>query len=549
MKLSSIKRFYLINKLFLQYGLDEFMPWHILPWYVKFGRQCFFWLRNKHKDKSQAQRLRLCLEALGPVYIKFGQMLSTRRDLLSDELAKELGQLQDNVPSFDGNDAVKLISDNLQCPVEDVFDDFELTPLASASIAQVHCGTLKSNGKQVVIKVIRPDIEQVIVSDTDLMLTFAKLLTKVLPKQSARLRPVEVVLEYRRTILNELNLGKELANTQTLRNNFIDSESLYIPETYSDYCFDNMIVMERIFGIPVADIAQLNAQNTNMQVLAERGVEVFFTQVFRDSFFHADMHPGNIFVSRENPQSPKYIGIDCGIVGTLNKEDQRYLAENFVAFFNNDYRKVATLHVDSGWVPSDTNVDEFEFAIRQVLEPLFAKPLAEISFGHVLVSLFDTARQFNMQVQPQLVLLQKTLLYIEGLGRQLYPELDLWKTAKPFLENWLKEQMGPKALYQSVKTNAPFWVEKMPELPNLIYDNLKRSQKEQALWQQNQQRLLRNQHLQQRSQFWTFLAATSGICSTLLYVKEGLELPCILSGALSLLCWVKAWQSEDRYLN
>lgn len=549
MKLSSIKRFYLINKLFLQYGLDEFMPWRILPWYVKFGRQCFFWLRNKHKDKSQAQRLRLCLEALGPVYIKFGQMLSTRRDLLSVELAKELGQLQDNVPSFDGNNAVKLISDNLQCPVEEIFDDFELKPLASASIAQVHCATLKSNGKQAVIKVIRPNIEQVIVSDTDLMLTFAKLLTKVLPKQSARLRPVEVVLEYRRTILNELNLGKELANTQTLRKNFIDSESLYIPETYSDYCFDNMIVMERIFGIPVADIAQLNAQNTNMQVLAERGVEVFFTQVFRDSFFHADMHPGNIFVSRENPQSPKYIGIDCGIVGTLNKEDQRYLAENFVAFFNNDYRKVATLHVDSGWVPSDTNVDEFEFAIRQVLEPLFAKPLAEISFGHVLVSLFDTARQFNMQVQPQLVLLQKTLLYIEGLGRQLYPELDLWKTAKPFLENWLKEQMGPKALYQSVKTNAPFWVEKMPELPNLIYDNLKRSQKEQALWQQNQQRLLRNQHLQQRSQFWTLLAAMAGICSTLLYVKEGLELPCILGGVLSLLSWVKAWQSKDRYLN
>ncbi len=549
MKLSSLRRFYLINKLFLQYGLDEFMPWHILPWYVKFGRQCFFWLRNKHKDKSQAQRLRLCLEALGPVYIKFGQMLSTRRDLLSVELAKELGQLQDNVPSFDGNAAMKLISDNLQCPIDEVFDDFELKPLASASIAQVHCGTLKSNGQQVVIKVIRPDIEKVIVSDTDLMLTFAGLLTKVLPKQSARLRPVEVVLEYRRTILNELNLTKELANTQTLRNNFIDSESLYIPETYSDYCFDNMIVMERIFGIPVADIAQLNAQNTNMQVLAERGVEVFFTQVFRDSFFHADMHPGNIFVSRENPQSPKYIGIDCGIVGTLNKEDQRYLAENFVAFFNNDYRKVATLHVDSGWVPSDTNVDEFEFAIRQVLEPLFAKPLAEISFGHVLVSLFDTARQFNMQVQPQLVLLQKTLLYIEGLGRQLYPELDLWKTAKPFLENWLKEQMGPKALYQSVKTNAPFWVEKMPELPNLIYDNLKRSQKEQAFWQQNQQRLLRNQHLQQRSQFWTLLAAMLGICSTLLYIKDGVELPCILSGATSLLSWIKAWHSKDRYLN
>ncbi|MGB1297448.1 MAG: ubiquinone biosynthesis regulatory protein kinase UbiB [Psychrobium sp.] len=549
MTLNSLRRFYTINKQFLQYGLDEFMPWHLLPWYVKFGRHCFFWLRNKHKDKSQAERLRLCLEALGPVYIKFGQMLSTRRDLLSDELAKELGRLQDNVPPFESKAAMALISANLQCPIDEVFDDFEEKPLASASIAQVHCATLKSNGQQVVVKVIRPNIASIIESDTDLMLTFATLLTKVLPKQSARLRPVEVVKEYRRTILNELNLSKELANTQTLRNNFTRSEALYIPETYSDYCFDNMLVMERIFGIPVADIAQLNAQNTNMQLLAERGVEVFFTQVFRDSFFHADMHPGNIFVSRENPQNPQYIGIDCGIVGTLNKEDQRYLAENFVAFFNSDYRKVATLHVDSGWVPSDTNVDEFEFAIRQVLEPLFAKPLAEISFGHVLVSLFDTARQFNMQVQPQLVLLQKTLLYIEGLGRQLYPELDLWKTAKPFLENWIKEQMGAKALYQSVKSNAPFWVEKMPELPNLIYDNLKRSQKEQAIWQQNQQRLLRNQQLAQRSQFWQILAASSGISATLLYVNQGIELPCIISGGLSLFCWFKAWHSKDRYLN
>jgi ubiquinone biosynthesis protein len=547
MKLSHLRRFYLINKLFLQYGLDEFMPWHLLPWYIKFGRHCFFWLNNKHREKSQAQRLRLCLEALGPVYIKFGQMLSTRRDLLSIELAKELGQLQDNVPAFDSEKAMALISANLQCPINDVFDDFESQPLASASIAQVHCATLKTNGQQVVIKVIRPDIEQVIISDTDLMLMFAKLLTRVLPQQSARLRPIEVVKEYRRTILNELNLTKELANTQTLRNNFIDSPSLYIPQTYGDYCFENMLVIERIFGIPVADIAELNAQNTNLQLLAERGVEVFFTQVFRDSFFHADMHPGNIFVSRNTPENPQYIGIDCGIVGTLNKEDQRYLAENFVAFFNSDYRKVATLHVDSGWVPSDTNVDEFEFAIRQVLEPLFAKPLAEISFGHVLVSLFETARQFNMQVQPQLVLLQKTLLYIEGLGRQLYPQLDLWKTAKPFLENWLKEQMGPKALYQSIKSNAPFWVEKMPELPNLIFDNLKRSQKEQAVWHKNQLRLLRNQQLQQRSSFWQMLGSASAICATMLYSQAGVDWPCITTSIASLLCWMNAWQGKSRY--
>ncbi len=547
MKLSNLRRLYLITKLFLQFGLDEFIPWHILPWYAKLGRHCFFWLRNKHKEKSQAQRLRLCLEALGPVYIKFGQMLSTRRDLLSVELAKELGQLQDNVPPFDSNEAIALISQNLQSPIEDVFDDFESQPLASASIAQVHCATLKSNGQQVVIKVIRPNIEQIIVNDTDLMLVFANILTKILPEQSSRLRPVEVVREYRRTILNELNLTKELANTQTLKNNFTDSPSLYIPETYSDYSFENMLVIERIFGIPVANIDELNAQNTNLQLLAERGVEVFFTQVFRDSFFHADMHPGNIFVSRQTPENPQYIGIDCGIVGTLNKEDQRYLAENFVAFFNSDYRKVATLHVDSGWVPSDTNVDEFEFAIRQVLEPLFAKPLAEISFGHVLVSLFETARQFNMQVQPQLVLLQKTLLYIEGLGRQLYPELDLWKTAKPFLENWLKEQMGPKALYQAVKNNAPFWAEKMPELPTLIYDNLKRSQKEQGIWQQNQIRLLRNQQLQQRSSFWQLLGSASAICGTLLYIDSQMSWPCVIAVSISAICWINAWQSKNQY--
>ena len=547
MKLSNLRRLYLITKLFLQFGLDEFIPWHILPWYAKLGRHCFFWLRNKHKEKSQAQRLRLCLEALGPVYIKFGQMLSTRRDLLSVELAKELGQLQDNVPPFDSNEAIALISQNLQSPIEDVFDDFESQPLASASIAQVHCATLKSNGQQVVIKVIRPNIEQIIVNDTDLMLVFANILTKILPEQSSRLRPVEVVREYRRTILNELNLTKELANTQTLKNNFTDSLSLYIPETYSDYSFENMLVIERIFGIPVANIDELNAQNTNLQLLAERGVEVFFTQVFRDSFFHADMHPGNIFVSRQTPENPQYIGIDCGIVGTLNKEDQRYLAENFVAFFNSDYRKVATLHVDSGWVPSDTNVDEFEFAIRQVLEPLFAKPLAEISFGHVLVSLFETARQFNMQVQPQLVLLQKTLLYIEGLGRQLYPELDLWKTAKPFLENWLKEQMGPKALYQAVKNNATFWAEKMPELPTLIYDNLKRSQKEQGIWQQNQIRLLRNQQLQQRSSFWQLLGSASAICGTLLYIDSQMSWPCVIAVSISAICWINAWQSKNQY--
>ncbi|MDP2561998.1 ubiquinone biosynthesis regulatory protein kinase UbiB [Psychrobium sp. 1_MG-2023] len=547
MKFSRLRRFYQLNKVFFQYGLDEFIPWHLLPWYARAGRYCFFWLTNQHQDKSQAERLRLSLEKLGPVYIKFGQMLSTRRDLLTPELAKELSKLQDNVAPFPSEQAIELITRNLEQPIEKVFDHFDSVPLASASIAQVHTATLKETQQQVVIKVIRPEITNIIKSDTDLMATFAKLLTKVLPQHSERLRPVEVVEEYRRTILNELDMSKEAANTQVLRSNFTNSDSLYIPEIYPEYCFKNMLVIERIFGIPVADIEQLKAQNTDLKLLAERGVEVFFTQVFRDSFFHADMHPGNIFVSKETPHNPKYIGIDCGIVGTLNKEDQRYLAENFAAFFNRDYHKVATLHVDSGWVPSDTNVEEFEFAIRHVLEPIFAKPLAEISFGHVLINLFDTARQFNMQVQPQLVLLQKTLLYIEGLGRQLYPELDLWQTAKPFLERWLKEQMGPQAFYQAVKANGPFWLEKMPELPNLVYDSLKRQQKQQAQWQKNQQRLLRNQHLQQRSQFFLIIGSCLLLSSTLLYLHDKSDGLLLATSIGSIFCWFKAWQDKSSY--
>ncbi len=545
MKFHRLRRFYHLNKVFLEHGLDELIPWQHLPFAAKLGRYSLFWLFNRHKEKSQATRLRLCLEQLGPVYVKFGQMLSTRRDLLSEDIADELAKLQDNVPAFSNDKARQLISNNLQRPIEEVFSEFEPTPLASASIAQVHTATLKENNEKIVIKVIRPNIKKVILSDTALMATFAKILAKVIPELGHRLRPVEVVEEYKRTILNELDMKVESANTEVLRNNFIDSDALYVPRIYPQYCYPNMLVMERIYGIPVGDIEALKAQGTNLQLLAERGVEVFFTQVFRDSFFHADMHPGNVFVSRETPENPKYIGIDCGIIGTLNKDDQRYLAENFIAFFNEDYRKVATLHVDSGWVPQDTNVEEFELAIRRVLEPIFAKPLAEISFGHVLVSLFDTARQFNMQVQPQLVLLQKTLLYIEGLGRQLYPELDLWKTAKPFLERWLKEQMGAKALYQGIKNNAPFWAEKMPELPNLIYDNLKQSRRNQLQQHQNQQQLIANQHKQQKSQFWLIIGATLLICATLIYQAIGVSWPPLIMGSTGIIAWLIAWKSKS----
>ncbi|WP_333606995.1 ubiquinone biosynthesis regulatory protein kinase UbiB [Arsukibacterium sp.] len=479
-----VSRFYQIQKTLLQYGLDELIPSHWQPWYARWARRSLFWLRNRYPQHSAALRLRLALQSLGPVWVKFGQMLSTRRDLLPADIANELAQLQDKVAPFPGEQAQKLIEQALELSdISQLFEAFELKPLASASIAQVHTAVLQladGSSADVVIKVIRPDIRKQILADLALMDTVAEFAARFLP-DGKRLRPREVVSEYRKTILDELDLNREAANAIQLRRNFEHSDSLYIPYVYSDHCRHNVMVMERIYGIPVSDIAALHAQGTDMALLAQRGVEVFFTQVFRDSFFHADMHPGNIFVSREHPDNPKYIGIDCGIVGTLNPEDKRYLAENFVAFFNRDYRKVAQLHLDSGWVPAHTNVEEFESAIRTVCEPIFQKPLAEISFGHVLLNLFSTARRFDMQVQPQLVLLQKTLLYIEGLGRQLYPQLDLWKTAKPFLETWVKDQVGLPALWRQIKENLPFWAEKMPQMPNLLHRYLEQGPRQQAL--------------------------------------------------------------------
>jgi len=483
-------RLYRIIKTFLQFGLDELIPSHLLPWYAKLIRFSLFWLRNKHKDKPSAIRLRLAIESLGPVFVKFGQMLSTRRDLLPDDFASELALLQDQVPAFDGELAKKII---LEAIGEEVFNqhftDFDTQPLASASIAQVHTATLLQDGQshEVVLKVLRPNITDIILADVKVMSLFASIVSKLLP-DGKRLRPKEVVNEYRKTIIDELDLNREAANAKLLKDNFSQGNTsdhiLFVPEVYSEFSHANLMVMERIYGIGVGEIETLQQFGVDMKSLAERGVEVFFTQVFRDSFFHADMHPGNVFVDATNPADPTWIAIDFGICGTLNREDKRYLAENFVAFFNRDYRKVAELHVDSGWVPIDTSVDEFEFAIRTVCEPIFNKPLAEISFGQVLVSLFNTARKFNMEVQPQLVLLQKTLLYIEGLGRQLYPQLDLWQTAKPYLENWVKEQMGVKAVFKKIKDNLPFWNEKLPEMPDLVYDYLKlgkESQQQQVL--------------------------------------------------------------------
>lgn len=543
-KLKELTRLYQINKAVVEYGLIELLPKAHIPLSYRLMRLCLFWLRRKHQDKPLAERLRLSLQSLGPIYIKLGQMLSTRRDLLPEVYADQLAYLQDNVPSFCGELAIKEIESSLGQPIAQLFTNFDANALASASIAQVHSATLIEDNREVVIKVIRPGIEKTIQADLQLMRWLAQLMQRFL-KDARRLRPVEVVQEYEKTIIGELDLMQEGANAMQLRRNFLNSKLLYVPEIYSDYCTKNVLVMERIYGIPVSDIDSLKAQGTNLKLLAERGVETFFTQVFRDSFFHADMHPGNVFVSYEHPQDPLWIGIDCGIVGTLNNEDKRYLAENFLAFFNRDYRQVAQLHVDSGWVPPDTPIDEFEFAIRAVCDPIFEKPLAEISFAQVLINLFSTARRYNMKVQPQLVLLQKTLLYIEGLGRQLYPQLDLWDTAKPFLEKWMQEQVSPKTLFHSLKKKAPFWLEKLPEIPELLHYSLS-----QAKSIQQQQALLidcvkKQQQSNNKNHFYIGSGITFSIISALAYLQTEQELS-LLTGIPAIFAWLLAWRHSNK---
>ncbi|WP_019615990.1 ubiquinone biosynthesis regulatory protein kinase UbiB [Psychromonas ossibalaenae] len=543
-KLKELSRLYQINKTVIEYGLIELLPKEHIPFSYRLMRLTLFWLKNKHKNTDLAQRLRLSLQSLGPIYIKLGQMLSTRRDLLPAVYADQLAHLQDNVPAFCGELAIKQIEKSFNRPIKALFDNFDKTALASASIAQVHTATLKEDGREVVIKVTRPGIEKTIQADLQLMKWLAALMQRFL-KDADRLRPVEVVQEYEKTIIDELDLMREGANAIQLRRNFLDSKVLYVPEIYPDYCTKDALVMERIYGIPVSDIESLKAQNTNLKLLAERGVEAFFTQVFRDSFFHADMHPGNVFVSYEHPEDPLWIGIDCGIVGTLNNEDKRYLAENFLAFFNRDYRQVAQLHVDSGWVPPETPVEEFEFAIRAVCEPIFEKPLSEISFAQVLINLFNTARRYNMKVQPQLVLLQKTLLYIEGLGRQLYPQLDLWDTAKPFLENWMKEQVSPKTLMKKMQQKAPFWLEKLPELPELVYHNLSQSKKQQQQLSLLTESINRQQRNNSKSYFYIGAGFTFSIISALAYMKPDQDLA-LFFAVPAVFSWLLAWNHTNK---
>ncbi|OJA00003.1 ubiquinone biosynthesis regulatory protein kinase UbiB [Rickettsiella grylli] len=424
-----------------------------------------YWKVNKKIPRGK--RIRCALEDLGPIFVKFGQTLSTRRDFIPLDIADELAKLQDQVPAFSGEQAKSMVQTHMKKPLCEVFSEFNSVPLASASIAQVHAAKLIT-GQDVVVKVLRPKIYKKIRRDVDLLYVLASLSVRCF-RLAKQLRPREIVAEFEACLKNELDLLREGANASQLRRNFLNSDLLYIPEVYWPYTSHHVLVMERIYGIAISDIEALKKQGIHLKKLAERGVEIFFTQVFRDSFFHADMHPGNIFVSPKEKENPQYLGVDFGIMGSLSSEDQRYLAENLVAFFNRDYRRVAQLHVESGWVAKNTRINEFEAAIRTVCEPIFGKPLKEISFGQLLLRLFQTARQFNMEVQPQLVLLQKTLFNIEGLGRQLYPELDLWSTAKPFLEHWLRRQVGPTIFFKKIREYAPLWLEKLPEFPNLIY--------------------------------------------------------------------------------
>lgn len=455
-----------IHWILMRYGLYELVfliPVFRLFVFLKPVANLF----NKHRNTPLPIRIRLALEALGPTFVKLGQALSTRSDLFPDEYIDEFAKLQDNVPAFDSALSIQIIEKSLKKPLLEVFKSFDEIPLAAASIAQVHSAILK-NGDEVVVKVVRPNIQKVILRDIQLMEMIARAVENYV-SGGERLRPVEVVQEYRRTILSELDLTREAANGMQLKRNFEGSTEMYVPHIYMEYVFKDIMVMEKISGVPVDHVDTLKALGVNIPKLAELSVEVFFKQVFVDSFFHADMHPGNIFVDVKDPKNPSYIALDYGIIGTLGEEDKHYLASNFLAFFNRDYRRVAELHVESGWVPADTSIEELESAIRSICEPIFNKPLSEISFGGFLLSLFQTGRRFKMEVQPQLVLLQKTLFSIEGIGRKLYPELDLWKTAKPFLVKFVKSQKSVKSVAQKYQRAIPNWVDNLPEAMQNIF--------------------------------------------------------------------------------
>jgi len=452
-----------IHRVLVRYGLDDYVRATHLYRPLRFIFWLSPWTWFSRRRGTRGERLRRALEDLGPIFVKFGQVVSTRRDLLPADIADELAKLQDRVPPFDGALAVARIEASLGKPVATLFGSFDATPLAAASIAQVHAATL-TDGREVVVKVLRPGMREAIDLDVEVLRALAGLAEEYWP-ESRRLRPREVVVEYEKTILNELDLMREAGNASQLKRNFAGSALLHVPEVHWELCRQDVMVMERIHGIQISEVARLRELGADIPRLAENGVTIFFTQVFRHNFFHADMHPGNIFVDVTDPSSPRYAAVDFGIVGTLDPRDQLYLAGNFLAFFERDYRKVAVLHLESGWVPPGTRVDELESAVRTLCEPIFNKPLKDISFGLVLLHLFEVARRFQMQIQPQLILLQKTLLNIEGLGRELYPELDLWKTALPILRNWMRERNHPRALLGSLREHWPDIAEAIKVMP------------------------------------------------------------------------------------
>ncbi len=460
----TIFRMLAIQRVLVKYGLDDIIKETHLLRPMRF----LFYLAPRRRDSSAplGERIRLALEELGPIFVKFGQAISTRRDLLPPDIADELAKLQDAVPPFPAEEAIEILNGAYGKPVESVFKRFDVEPLAAASIAQVHTAQLQ-DGEEVIVKVLRPGVHEQIDRDLGVLRMLAALADRYWV-HGKRLKPIEVVNEYEHTILDELDLMREAANTAQLKRNFQGSDMLYVPDIYWDYCRPEVLVQERIYGTPISDMDALRAAGTNIQVLAENGVEIFFTQVFRHNFFHADMHPGNIFVIHTDPEKPKYAAVDFGIVGTLSPDDQRYLAENFLAFFDRNYHRIAKLHIDSGWVPPGTRVDQLESAVRTVCEPIFNKPLAEISFAQVLMRLFRVAQRFNVEIQPQMILLHKTLFNIEGLGRQLYPQLDLWKTAHPVLKQWMDEQVGGRAVLKDVRDNLPQLRDALRELPTIL---------------------------------------------------------------------------------
>jgi ubiquinone biosynthesis protein len=550
MSLAQLWRLLFIQAVLVKHGLDEIVLATHLFRPVRFIQYLLPWRWFHRPSANRAVRIRQAMEELGPIFVKFGQILSTRQDLLPEDIARELARLQDSVPPFPGQQARAIVEQEFDKPVDELFASFSDEPLASASIAQVHTATLH-DGREVIVKVLRPGIEKQIRQDVGIMYHLASLAERYW-SEGPRLRPREVVKQYRQTILDELDLIREAANASQLRRNFNDDSKLYVPEVYWPLVRKKVMVMERIHGIPISNITALQDAGVDLKKLSAIGVEIFFTQVFRDNFFHADMHPGNIFVAPDG----RYMAVDFGIMGSLAPEDQRYLAENFVAFFNRDYHRVAELHVESEWVPRHTRVDEFEAAIRSVCEPIFQRPLKDISFGQLLVRLFQTARRFDMPIQPQLVLLQKTLLNIEGLGRQLDPELDLWTTAKPYLERWLSEQLGIRGFARSLRRNAPRIAEILPELPMLahqVMDKANRGDLELKLNKKDLETLRQEIRVANRRTFGAILGAALLISAAVIFGLDGYQPPVYagvplltwLLGAAGIIVILLSWPDND----